>query len=421
MPRTGGAVARRAAWSFSAQAISSTSNFLLTLVILAVADLGAFSRFSVGITTYMLVSQLARSAAAIPLLILSSDQPEGEGRPEHQAAAGVAVMVGLASTVLLLVMAAFSSDGREVFVILALAMPLLTFQEFIRYVTFARSQPHLAALSDGMWLTLQVTGSIVAWSQGWATVPVLLAVWAASGAVAGLGAGARVGVAPVFSGSLAWLKLHSGLCRKLVFEFFVNQGSYYLLLYGLAIIAGVGELGILRAAQTLIGPVIVVLLAGNALGIPESVRLRRDFRKLTSLCLFFSVSLAGAAVVWGFIVFIALPYIGPSVFPTSWETARPLIPVLSVFAAAVGVSTGAGSGLRAMGENAWILRSRAVTGGIALIIGLPLSRSMGADAVLIALAATESLFAAASWVQLLRSAGGSPDDQGEELESFVPF
>ncbi|HJR52015.1 MAG TPA: hypothetical protein VJ794_12965, partial [Gemmatimonadales bacterium] len=131
--------------------------------------------------------------------------------------------------------------------------------------------------------------------------------------------------------------------------------------------------------------------------------------------------LAAAAAAWGVLIYLLLPTIGPTLFPNSWETARPLIPMLSVYAAAVGVSTGGGSGLRALGENAWITRNRALSGGLALLAGLSLSQAVGADGVLIALAATESLFAGLAWIHLARTAGGSPEEDGEELESFVPM
>lgn len=419
MVRLQGAIARRAAWSFSAQAISSTSNFILTISVLAVSSRREFAVFSLCITTYLLVSQLARSAASFPLMILYSEHREPDSG--QQAAVGVGVLIGIVAAAILLAVSAAVGAGAEQYLILGLAMPLLLFQDSARYLSFARADPQVAAISDGLWLVLQVAGSLAAWSLGAANAAVLLAVWAAAGAAAGLFAALRLKVAPVFAGSVRWLGEHRQLWGKLVVEFVLNSGSFYLLLYGLAFLAGVDELADLRAAQTLIGPVIVVLLAGQALGIPESVRMRRDFRKLKRLCLFFSVSLAGAAVVWGFTVFVALPYIGPTVFPASWETARPLIPSLTVFAAAVGISTGAGSGLRALGENDWIMRARAVTGAIALLVGLPLAPSIGAYAVLIALAGTESLFAAASWVRLAGSAGGTPDPDGEELESFVPF
>lgn len=419
MVLTQGTVARRAAWSFSAQAISSTSNFILTLSVLAVSSRREFAVFSVCITTYLMVSQLARSASALPLLILYSEHREPAAG--HQAAVGVGVLVGAVAGVVLLAVSVVVNAGSEQYLILGLALPLLLFQDSARYLAFARSEAHVAALSDGIWLLLQIAGSVVAWQVGAANAALLLAIWALAGAMAGMFAAVRLRMAPIFAGSVGWLAEHRPLWAKLVTEFVLNSGSFYLLLYGLAFLAGVDELAHLRAAQTLIGPVIVILLAASALGIPESVRMRKDFGKLKQLCLFFSVSLVGAAVVWGFIVFAALPYIGPSLFPTSWETARPLIPLLSVFAAAVGVSTGAGSGLRALGENDWIMRARGVTGGIALLVGLPPAPAIGADAVLFALAGTEILFAAASWVHLARSAGGSPDEDGEELESFVPF
>jgi O-antigen/teichoic acid export membrane protein len=237
--------------------------------------------------------------------------------------------------------------------------------------------------------------------------------------VAGLVAGARLGVAPLMSGSVSWLRTHRALCGKLLFEFVVNSGSFYLLLYGLAFLAGIDELGDLRAAQTLIGPVIVVLLAGNALGIPESVRVRGDIKRLRRLCLIVSSGLAAAAAAWCLALYALLPAIGPRFFASSWESARPLIPGLAVFAAAVGVSIGAGGGLRALGENAWILRARAVTGGLSLLIGLPLSLRIGAEGALIALAVTEWAFAAAAWVQLSRPAEAGPVE-GAELESFLP-
>ncbi len=419
MVRTQGTVARRAAWSFSAQAISSTSNFILTLSVLAVSSRREFAIFSVCITTYLLVSQLARSASSLPLLILYSEHRKPAAG--HQAAVGVGVLVGVVAAVILLAVSIVVDAGSEQYLIVGLALPILLFQDSARYLSFARMEAHVAAFSDGIWLLLQVAGSLVAWWLGAADAAVLLAIWAVAGTIAGMFAAVRLGVAPIFAGSVEWLAEHRPLWGKLVTEFVLNSGSFYLLLYGLAFLAGVDELAYLRAAQTLIGPVIVILLAASALGIPESVRMRKDFGRLKRLCLFFSVSLVGAAVVWGFIVFAALPYIGPSLFPTSWETARPLIPMLSLFAAAVGVSTGAGSGLRALGENAWIMRARGVTGGIALLVGLPLAPAIGAGAVLIALAGTETLFAAASWVHLARSAGGSPDEGGEELESFVPF
>jgi O-antigen/teichoic acid export membrane protein len=421
MPRLQGAIARRAAWSFSAQAISSISNFILTISVLAVASRRDFAIFSLCITTFLLVSQLARSASALPLMILYSDREGGHEPVDEHRAVGVAVLVGLAAALALFGLALFNPQAREQFLILGAAVPLLLFQESARHLSFARSTPHIATLSDGLWLTLQVAGSVAAWGLGSATVPVLLAVWAASGAVAGLFAGIRLGLAPGISGSVRWLREHRGLWGKLVVEFAVNSGSFYLLLYGLALLAGIDQLGQLRAAQTLIGPVIVILLAGNALGIPESVRVRRDGRRLRRLCGILSAGLAAAAAAWGVLIYLLLSTLGPALFPNSWETARPLIPMLSVYAAAVGVSTGGGSGLRALGENAWITRNRALSGGLALLAGLPLSQTIGADGVLIALAATESLFAGLAWIHLARSAGGSPEEDGEELESFVPI
>jgi O-antigen/teichoic acid export membrane protein len=415
-----GAVARRAAWSASSQAISSVSNFLLTISVLAAADPAEFATFSLCITTYLLVSQLARSLSSVPLMILYSTDEESSSGSDLNAAVGVSVMVGLAAAVILAGVASVAGRHMEQFLIVAAALPLLLFQDAIRHVAFARLRPQIAAFNDGVRLALQVGSSLVALAMGWATVPVLLALWASSGVVAGLTTGVRLGVAPTASGSARWLRRHRSLCEKLVLEFLVNSGSFYLLLYGLALLGGIGELGRLRAAQTLIGPVIVVLLAGNALGIPESARVRDDGKRLRRLGSILSGGLAAAAGLWGAAAYGLLPFFGPRFFPTTWEGARPLLPMLTVFAAAVGVSIGASSVLRALGDNAWIVRARTGAGAVSLLFGLPLSRFAGAQGALNALAGAEILFAAAACLRLARSAGPRTKPS-EDPQVFVPM
>jgi O-antigen/teichoic acid export membrane protein len=400
--------------------MSSVSNFLLTITVLAAADRVEFAIFSLCITTYLLVSQLARSSSSVPLMILYSGEGGRSPLSEVRAAVGVSVMVGLASAGILAVVAAAAGREPEQFLIVGVAMPLLLYQDAVRHVAFSRLQPQVAAFNDGLRLVLQVGGSLAAFWTGWATVPVLLALWGSSGVVAGLAAGARLGLGPGVAGSVRWLRTHRRLCEKLVLEFLLNNGSFYLLLYGLALLAGIAELGRLRAAQTLIGPVIVVLLAGNALGIPESFRVRQDGPRLRRLGVVLSAGLASAAALWGAAVYGLLPLFGPRFFPTTWAGARPLLPVLTIFAGAVGVSIGASSVLRALGENAWIVRGRAVSGALTLLLGLPLSRMAGAQGALNALAGTEILFAAAACLRLARSSGFR-DKQPEEPQVFVPM
>lgn len=396
-------LAGRTFWTLAAQVISSTSNFLLTLFVLSIASLGDFAIFSLCFTTWLLVCQLSRSAAGLPLMILYSEATDEDRRQDYQAAVGVSVATGCVAAIPLLTAAIVSSKGQAQFAVIGLFMPLLLFQDTLRHLAFAIGRPQIAAASDALWLGLQVAASLMAILLGQASTPALLAVWAMAGTVSGLAAGVHLKVYPRLGRFLPWLRLHATLCRRLVVEFVLNSGSYYLLLYGLVLLAGLGQLGRLRAAQTLIGPVIVILLGGNALGVPESVRMRNDGRPLKGFAVTLSSSLAIICVVWGILAYLLLPVIGPDIFPDTWQAARPLIPLLSLFAAAVGVSAGANGALRAADQNSWILKCRATSGALALLAGLPASALWGAQGTLMALALSEVMFAFRAWAHLGRA------------------
>jgi O-antigen/teichoic acid export membrane protein len=211
---------------------------------------------------------------------------------------------------------------------------------------------------------------------------------------------------PMAGSSLAWLKSHASLCRKLVTEFIANSGSYYALLYALAFVAGLDQLGALRAAHTFIGPVIVLLLGTSSLGVPEGVRMKEDdptaLLRFTSLV---AAALVTASLVWGVAIYYTLPWLGPRLFTETWATARPLIPLLSLFAAGVGASVGLTSSLRAFSLHGWIMKARAAASCLVLLIGLPGSVLIGARGALLGLLAGEWLFVLLAMFRMRRAFG----------------
>jgi O-antigen/teichoic acid export membrane protein len=134
--------------------------------------------------------------------------------------------------------------------------------------------------------------------------------------------------------------------------------------------------------------------------VPESVRAGGDPARLWRLTLRLAGALVAAALVCGAVVYLALPVVGPATFPDAWETARPAIPLLTVFAAAVGASTGSTSGLRAMDQNAWLLRVRFLTGPVLILGSIPASAVWGVNGALAALSLTEWLVVLLSWRRL---------------------
>ena len=395
-------LAGRALWTFGGQFLSSGGNFLLTILVLSVARPAEFAMFSICLTTYLLLAMLLRAMVCVPVTLLYSEHDLPVHCQDQRAASGLAVAAGCAVSTAIVGGSPLTGVGRGQFLVLAVCLPFLFFQDVARYVSFARGRPSVAALSDGLWLALQAIGSLAAFATHRASATTLFGVWAAAGSLAGCLAGLQLHLYPRWSAALGWLRRHRDLCRRLVVECLVTSGGVYAVYYGLAAFAGAIQLGYFKAAQTLLGPMNVLLMGGAALGVPESVRARRHGPRLYSLAIRLSMWLVGITLVCGVTVFLALPTFGPHLFPSAWETARPLIPLFIVFNVAIGASTGPISGIRVLGHAAWIARARTASTAIVLAAGLPAATVLGANGALLGLSLAESLLAVAAWSHLHR-------------------
>ncbi len=154
---------------------------------------------------------------------------------------------------------------------------------------------------------------------------------------------------------------------------------------------------------------IVLLLATNSLGVPEGVRMKDDPSALLRFTSLIAIALAAVSIVWGLAIYYTLPWLGPRLFTETWATARPSIPLLSLFAAGVGVSVGLTSCLRAFSLHDWIMKARATASGLVLLIGLPGSVLLDARGALLGLLAGEWLYCVLALTRLrraFRTAGG---------------
>lgn len=410
--------ASRALWSFLGQTVSSGSNFALSVLVLSVASAAEFAVFALCLTTYLFTLQLIRAVIGVPVTLLHTDfvaNPSShDPRQEQRAAIGAAVAVGILAGSITLFGAVFASQGRVQLIVVGLSLPFLLWQDTVRYVCFARGRPSAAAGADSLWVVLQLVGSATAFAVDQASAATLLGVWAGSGVVSGSVVGIRLGLLPRLPAGLRWAGQHRSLCQRLLTEFMVAAGSHYSVYYGLALLSGADQLGRLKAAQTMLGPVTVLLLSGGVLGIPESVRAAHDPPLLRRIAMRLSLALAAAALAWGAITYLVLPVIGPSFFPDAWATTRPLIPMLTLFSLALGASTGATSALRALGDSPWLLRVRAYSGVLLVMLGAAASARSQANGALFALTAAEGAVVALAWRRLWRFTTRSPTTLGPD-------
>jgi O-antigen/teichoic acid export membrane protein len=406
--RTRRAVVARSAWSFIGQGLSSSSNFILSVLVLSQGSPAQFATLSIVLTIYTFFLLLLRAAVGLPVTLLYSRDLAHGREEELRAAAGVTAGASVVVAVAVLLWAVASSSDRGQWLVLGALLPMLLLQDTARYTCFALGRPRAAAEADGLWVILQVVGSaaVLLAAAGAGAVTAFLAVWAGAGALSGGFLLARTGLRPAIGHGYQWLHNHRGLAGRLATDYVVGAGSHYAVFLALAVVAGAGELGRLKAAQTFLGPLIVLLLGGAVFGVPESVRAGGDPTRLWRLTLKLAGALVAAALACGAVVYIALPVVGPATFPDAWENARSAIPLLTVFAAAVGASTGSTSGLRAMDQNSWLLRVRFLIGPVLVLGSIPASAAWGVNGALAALALTEWAVVLLSWRRLREVLGG---------------
>ncbi|MGH3851215.1 MAG: hypothetical protein ACRDRT_16245, partial [Pseudonocardiaceae bacterium] len=158
---TSGRLRSRAAWVLGGQGFSSGSNFLVTALVLATAPTAQFVTFSISITAVLLIIQLSRSAVSVPFVLAHSGT--GGSGSDHRAALGAVSALGALSAGGMALMAWISDPyldgGRQQFLVLAIGIAPLMLQDSLRYLAFAKARPQVAALSDGIWIVLQMVGS----------------------------------------------------------------------------------------------------------------------------------------------------------------------------------------------------------------------------------------------------------------------
>ena len=183
-----------------------------------------------------------------------------------------------------------ASEGpsRSVLTVVGLLLPFLLVQDVWRFAFFAAGRGSAAFLNDVTWaLAMGAAFALLRPSD----VTWFVFGWAAAGALAAIVGVFQLKVLP--SGPVAavrWLSRHRDIAPRFFAEFGVGTGVSNLTFVAIGGVAGLGELGRLRAGEIAISP-LNVLFPGVALAAtPEGVRWLRRISETTGfrVCLAFS-------------------------------------------------------------------------------------------------------------------------------------
>lgn len=248
-------VSKDFAWSFVTQVCSSGTNFGLTVVTARILGPSGVGVVYIGFVAYQLALGLQRALVTQPLVAGAAAREVEVRRRLIGYALTATVGSGVAVTLLLAVVGLVDTGdtGRG----LLLFMPWVAaglLQEYLKSVLFQENLAKAAALSDAVRLLFFVLAVPIAASDG--SDVAVVAAWGV-GYVPGVLV-ALVALRPRverFGDSLGWLRGDAWrLGRWLAARELAYQLAVYATVLALAIVLGPGDLGGLRAAETVFSP-----------------------------------------------------------------------------------------------------------------------------------------------------------------------
>jgi O-antigen/teichoic acid export membrane protein len=396
----------RFSWALADQVLSSATNFALSFLVartVGARDLGAFS---VAYATFTFSLGAVRAIAGELVVVRHSAVPEAEWRTGVARASGTALLGGSLVAIACLVGGlAVGEPFRTALSILGLALPLLLIQDVWRFGFFARGRGRDAFLNDLVWGVLIVIAyallrAVGVWSIGWLTFG-----WAAAGCAAAVVGMFQLRIVP--SGPRAaveWVRSHRDIAPRFFAEFVVGTGISSLMLFAVGAIAGLGELGRLRAGEIALGPLNVLFLGVGLVATAEGVHLLRESPKRLVLgCRWLSTVVMAGVLAWGALVLLVPHDIGVRVLRANWDSGRPLVPILVLALTGYGSGFGAWTGLRSLAAAKRSLQAKCVDGFLTLSCGLAGGYLAGAVGVAWSYAVSGWLKSLNAWWQFSRA------------------
>jgi O-antigen/teichoic acid export membrane protein len=364
---------RRLGWGVADQAMSSISNFAVNIYIARSLGAVQYGAFALAYVTYGFALNASRGLATDPLLVRFSGTNVPTWRQAVRRCTGTAGTVGLVTGSIVLAAAALL-DGttKMAFLALGLTLPGLLLQDSWRFSFFALGRGSQAFLNDAVWAVTLIPALVLLRASGHANVFWFVFAWGAAASVGAAIGPLQARVVPSLSSAWEWVSRHRDLGPRYLAEGTANSASGLLRNYGIGLILSLAALGYVQAANTLMGPFMVIFYGMGLVTLPEAARiLRRSPRHLPLFCLLVSGGLALLGLAWGVVLLIALPRgLGQLMLGSLWRPTYPLIWPATLLVLGGCVSAGAGTGLHSLGSARRSLRAMVLGSALFVVGGL---------------------------------------------------
>jgi O-antigen/teichoic acid export membrane protein len=400
--RDAGGGVRRLGWGLADQSLSSLTNFALSVLVARSVGASSLGAFGLAFTTYTVTLNATRALCSEPLTVRYSATDERRWRDAAASAVGTALVVGVVTGLGCLGVAfLFSGTLRSALIVLGLTMPGLMVQDAWRGAFFCDLRGAYAFANDLVWTIAQVVFVGVALAVGLRTTPVFILAWAGAANIGAVFGSVQAGFLPRPDHARRWLSSSRDLGPRYMVEFVARSAALAGTVYATAAFAGLAAAGSLRAAQVALGPLNILNMGVTAPATAESVRIaRRSPRRMLRMVSLMGVVLVVVFTVWGVATYLLPDSVGHALLKRSWDPAhRVLLPYTAVMAAS-GMLTAATVGLRAMAAAKRSMRSRLITGVLALSLATGGAITYGAVGATCGLAAGLWIGGIQWWQQL---------------------
>jgi hypothetical protein len=355
------------------QAVSSGTNFSVTVLVAHVSSAPEFGAFALIMTVGVTFVSIARGIAGEPLAARFAIPDRQLQHVASRGAAAVAVAVGILAGSSSVIVALTFDQHAWAFPLLALSvvLPGVLLQDFVRSVYIVvESSPRGAFLNDTAWAILMALGCALLLVHGDASPAHFVLVWGLTGSACGVMGCCFLRLSPSVTRIRWWLRETRDLWPFFLSDNALLWVSVVAMSSVVALNAGLGEVAGMRAMTTLFGPIIVLSLAVSLFAVPELAK-RSDLRgkRLQRVSLMIGGTLGFVTALIGAAVWFIPDDVGRRVLGETWNYAHPLIPFATIDAVGAMLISGCVIGLRSQGRGRALLGARVVTSLGRLVVG----------------------------------------------------
>jgi O-antigen/teichoic acid export membrane protein len=229
---------------------------------------------------------------------------------------------------------------------------------------------------------------------------------------------------PRVRAGIGWVVAQRDLLRYYLASFIAIMGAYQLTLL---LIAGLGtpaDVGALRAAQVVLGPLNLLGYALSAFAVAEISRRRLGGRRGIQAAAALSALLLLATLAWGVVLLLLPDSAGAALLGDTWTTAEAVLPASLLGLVAIALGFGASLLMIALGFAKETFRINIMLAPGFLVLGLVGLEVAGAPGAALGLSLAQVFVAPAIWwrvvVLVRRGERGSDQGDADEDPAFGP-